>query len=59
MVLEPGQNVDKGDLIAFCKDNLASYEIPRRYEFVDELPKSAVGKTLRRELVQMETEGEE
>jgi long-chain acyl-CoA synthetase len=57
IVLEKDQTVTKGDLIAYCKDYLASYEIPRRYEFIDELPKSAVGKTLRRELVQMEDNG--
>jgi long-chain acyl-CoA synthetase len=35
---------------------LAPYEVPRRIAFVQELPKSAVGKTLRRELVRMEQE---
>ena len=56
VVLEPGQSASKDDLIEYCKDHLAAYEIPRRYDFVEALPKSAVGKTLRRELVLMETE---
>ncbi|RMG71663.1 MAG: hypothetical protein D6711_14845 [Chloroflexi bacterium] len=53
VVVKPGHQVKRGDLIAHCKPYLAGYEIPRRYEFVDHLPKSAVGKLLRRELVQM------
>lgn len=57
VVLEPDQTLAKDDLIEFCKDHLAAYEIPRRYDFVNALPKSAVGKTLRRELVLMETGG--
>ena len=45
--------------MAHCQDSLAIYEIPRRYAFVNELPKSAVGKTLRRELTQMEVGDDE
>lgn len=55
VVLAPGQSVTGDALIAHCQDHLAGYEIPRRYDFVEALPKSAVGKTLRRELVLMET----
>ena len=35
---------------AFCRDNLTGYKMPRLVEFRDELPKSNVGKILRREL---------
>lgn len=38
------------DLIAHCKESLTSYKIPRHVQFVDELPKTNVGKILRREL---------
>jgi long-chain acyl-CoA synthetase len=55
VVLAPGQSVTGDALVAHCQDHLAGYEIPRRYEFIEALPKSAVGKTLRRELVLMET----
>jgi long-chain acyl-CoA synthetase len=48
--LKPGESVSEQDLIAFCKDNMAAYKYPRQIEFVDELPKTASGKILRREL---------
>lgn len=38
------------DIVAFCKQNLAAYKVPKRIEFRDNLPKSLVGKVLRREL---------
>jgi long-chain acyl-CoA synthetase len=38
------------DLIRWCRDHLASYKIPHHIEFRDMLPKSKVGKLLRREL---------
>ncbi|MEC8711287.1 MAG: long-chain fatty acid--CoA ligase, partial [Pseudomonadota bacterium] len=42
--------VDADDVVAFAKANLAAYKVPKIVEFIDELPKSAVGKILRREL---------
>jgi long-chain acyl-CoA synthetase len=59
IVLQPEQTVTKEELIAHCEKHLAAYEIPRRYSFIDELPKTTVGKTLRRELIQMEMEEHE
>ena len=56
IALKPGQTAAADDFIHFLADSLAPYEIPRRISFIDELPKSAVGKTLRRELVEMEME---
>ena len=38
------------DVRGFCKSRLAGYKVPKQVEFLDELPKSAVGKILRREL---------
>ena len=38
------------DLIEFCRRELTAYKVPRQIEFLDELPKSPVGKILRREL---------
>ncbi len=54
IVLQPGTTVTEQELVAHCEKFLARYEVPTRFEFIKELPKTAVGKTLRRELVQME-----
>jgi long-chain acyl-CoA synthetase len=48
--LRDGATVDEAELIAFCKQRLAAYKYPRSVEFRAELPKSAAGKVLRREL---------
>jgi long-chain acyl-CoA synthetase len=48
--LKPDCEVAAAELIAFCKQRLAAYKYPRQVEFIDELPKSATGKILRREL---------
>jgi long-chain acyl-CoA synthetase len=48
--LKPGASVDAQELIAFCKERMAAYKYPRAIEFIDELPKTASGKILRREL---------
>jgi long-chain acyl-CoA synthetase len=36
--------------MAFCKDRMAAYKYPRQVEILDEIPKTATGKILRREL---------
>lgn len=51
VVLKPGAHVTADDLIAFCRERLAPYKVPRQIEFRDELPKTQVGKVLRRVLV--------
>jgi long-chain acyl-CoA synthetase len=48
--LKPGQSVSEEALMAFCKERMAAYKYPRQIEFVPELPKTASGKILRREL---------
>lgn len=54
IVLRPGMTCTEQELIAHCEAKLARYEVPTRFAFINELPKTTVGKTLRRELVQME-----
>jgi len=49
VVLKDKSVTDK-DLIKHCRENLTSYKIPKNIEFRDELPKTNVGKILRREL---------
>lgn len=43
-------NIDVNELKAFCRERLTAYKIPKIFEFRDELPKTNVGKVLRREL---------
>jgi long-chain acyl-CoA synthetase len=59
IVLKPGETATDQDIIAHCSQHLARYEVPTRYSFVPELPKTVVGKTLRRELIRMEMEERE
>jgi long-chain acyl-CoA synthetase len=54
IVLKPGMSATEAELVKHCGEYLAQYEIPRRFAFITELPKTEVGKTLRRELIQME-----
>jgi long-chain acyl-CoA synthetase len=50
IVPRPGQTLTEEEIKNFCKEALAAYKVPKRVEFIDALPKSAVGKILRREL---------
>jgi long-chain acyl-CoA synthetase len=48
--LRPGASATPGELVQFCKRNLADYKYPRIIEIMEELPKTPTGKLLRREL---------
>jgi len=50
VVLKDGATATADEIIAFCRTRLASYKVPRQVVFRDSLPKSGVGKYLRREL---------
>jgi long-chain acyl-CoA synthetase len=52
VVLKPGQQASEDELKDFCRERLAPYKLPRMIEFRGELPKTTVGKILRRVLVQ-------
>jgi long-chain acyl-CoA synthetase len=52
IVTHDGSPIDVEALKVFCKQYLADFKVPRRYEFREELPKTAVGKVLRRALVE-------
>jgi len=56
VVLKSGAALTEEEVINYCKDKLAKYKVPKIIEFIDELPKSGVGKILRKELRQMEME---
>lgn len=48
IVTREGAELSKEEVIKYCKDNLAAYKVPKEVEFRTELPKSMVGKVLRR-----------
>src|SRR5277367_5972140 len=47
---KPGHSVGEADLIAHCKGSLSSFKVPKRIDFVEQLPMSSFGKILRREV---------
>jgi long-chain acyl-CoA synthetase len=55
-VRKAGSAVTEEDLVSYCKETLAPYKVPKILEFRDELPKSAVGKILKRVLAAEERE---
>jgi len=53
-VVKPGEQLTKEEIIAYCKEKLAPYKVPKDIEFIDTLPKSAIGKILRKEVRELE-----
>ena len=47
---DPSQGVTEQDITDFCEKRLAKYKVPKKVEFVEELPKTLIGKVLRRKL---------
>jgi acyl-CoA synthetase (AMP-forming)/AMP-acid ligase II/carbon monoxide dehydrogenase subunit G len=56
VVLEDGKKASGDDLKGYVKQNLARYKVPREIVFLDELPRNATGKVLKRELAEMDVE---
>lgn len=56
IVLKEGAQVTEEELDEYCRKHLAAYKVPRLYEFRDELPKTMVGKVLKRALIEEEKE---
>jgi long-chain acyl-CoA synthetase len=50
VVRAPGSSIAEADVLAHCRTELTGYKLPRRVIFKEALPKSSVGKILRREL---------
>lgn len=48
--LKPGHTLEAAEAIAFCKQRLSSFKVPKSVEFWPELPRSPVGKVLRRKI---------
>lgn len=56
VVLKPGESMSDDEVKDWCRERLAKYKVPTHVEFRDELPKTTVGKVLRRELVRQDKE---
>ncbi|HOM30390.1 MAG TPA: AMP-binding protein, partial [Deltaproteobacteria bacterium] len=56
IVLKPGERATEREIIDFCKERLTAYKVPKMVEFRDTLPKSAVGKILRKILREEEAQ---
>ena len=56
VVPREGETLTAEEVILFCREKLAAYKAPKQVEFVQDLPKSTVGKVLRRKLKEMELE---
>jgi long-chain acyl-CoA synthetase len=54
VVRKPGAQLTEDELIAFCREHLTAYKVPKLVEFRDDLPRTMVGKVLRRKLVEEE-----
>jgi long-chain acyl-CoA synthetase len=50
VVLKSGEEMNEEEVRQFCKKHLASFKVPRYVEFIDELPKNIIGKTLKKHL---------
>jgi len=48
VVLKPGETASSEEIIAYCKENLVAYKVPKLVEFRDEIPRTAIGKVLRK-----------
>ena len=57
VVIGEGRDVSEEDLKGYVKRNLAGYKVPREIVFVDELPRNATGKVLKRELLEQHDNG--
>jgi long-chain acyl-CoA synthetase len=55
IVLRPGETATEEDILEFCRERLAKDKIPTALEFREDLPKTMVGKILRRELMEEES----
>ena len=54
ITLKPGATATAEEIEKFCRENLTAYKVPKAFEFRAELPKTMVGKVLRRQLVEEE-----
>ena len=51
LVIKPSASITDQDVFSYCKEHLADFKTPKIVEFIDEIPKSPLGKILRKALV--------
>ncbi len=54
VVVVQGETMTEEDVISYCKEKLAAYKVPKYVEFLDDLPKSVIGKIMRKDLREIE-----
>jgi len=57
IVAKTGKTLSEKELDKYCRKNLAAFKVPRLYEFREELPKTIIGKVLKRQLIEESIEG--
>lgn len=57
VVKKPGAEVTESELIEFCKKELAGFKVPKSVDFIDQIPRSLIGKALKKELRKKYWEG--
>jgi long-chain acyl-CoA synthetase len=59
VVVREGERITEEEVLEFCKEHLAGYKRPRSVEFIDDFPRTATGKILKRILRKPYWEGQE
>ncbi|MDJ0947435.1 MAG: long-chain fatty acid--CoA ligase [Alphaproteobacteria bacterium] len=54
VVLKPGATATEEEVVAYCREHMAAYKVPRAVQFVEDLPKTSTGKIMRRQLKTLE-----
>ena len=57
IVLKQGASVSEADIISFCKERLAGFKVPKSVDFIDSIPRSPIGKMLKKDLRKKYWEG--
>ena len=58
-VLRAGMEANADDIIAYARERIAGFKLPKSVDFVEALPRNTVGKVLRRELRELYWQGHE
>lgn len=59
VVLKPGYSVSEEEIISFCHQHMAGFKVPKSVDYIDKLPRNAIGKMLKRELRKKYWEGKD